>query len=316
LRGQSSILLYYETPAFDIGEQQSRPGGRWISVTIQSILSHQLRLISLFGRKRHIAAGDLINLGGHANTLFFLAVTITALTLLNANGYQENLSLVATGFVWVVGVATVTLSYMALVFIWAMINAKTGYKTVFMPVIGGLSTFTTLLATELTVWKLAGTPLTTARYFSHFPLTFLVIEVFDLMYFTYAMPVIQAQKAVEKPKPEPVAAARIRLAGRSFDPASIRYARSQDHYLCISFGNGEEMILARMADLVNQMPYAAGIQTHRSWWVSAGAFARIEKQDKADMVILDAGEKIPMAQKRIAEVRAWLDALGLDDEAQ
>ena len=48
---------------------------------------------------------------------------------------------------------------------------------------------------------------------------------------------------------------------------------AQGHYLRVITTSGEDLVLHRFGDALSELPDAAGLQVHRSWWVSAAALA-------------------------------------------
>jgi len=63
-------------------------------------------------------------------------------------------------------------------------------------------------------------------------------------------------------------------------PAKYRGAHlfavsSEDHYLRVHTSLGEELILMRLADAVDLLSQADGLQVHRSWWVSLDGVADV-----------------------------------------
>jgi DNA-binding LytR/AlgR family response regulator len=73
------------------------------------------------------------------------------------------------------------------------------------------------------------------------------------------------------------------------------------------------MLLARMGDLTNQLKPSDGIQTHRSWWVSAVAATEITKIGGSEFMDIGEGTRIPVARGRSGEVQGWLAQRGQPD---
>jgi len=274
------------------------------AVSFNAILTKEIRFINWVGRPRNIVYGDMLRMAIHPSTLFYLVIVGIILTLLDANGYQANLPLWGGAVVWFVGILVATLSYSALLFLWTAFYTKTSGRGIAFPVIAFLSTLSTLYGAELTESLLLGQPFSGDHWARSLPYTFLVITVFDIVHFVFAMPVIQAKSRHEA---EPEKRPPITLAGRTFKRGTIHWAMSQDHYLKISTGDKTEMVLARMADLADQTDPEEGLQPHRSWWIAPHAIKALK--DSGGVLMKD-GTVVPVARGRLSGLRAWLKSSG------
>lgn len=56
------------------------------------------------------------------------------------------------------------------------------------------------------------------------------------------------------------------------------------------------------------MKKLGGLRVHRGWWVAKDAVERIERMDRAAVVHLAGGLKVPVARSRMAALReaGWL----------
>lgn len=269
------------------------------------LLGKELCLIDIFGRRRVIAYGVMLRMTPHRATLFFILIVAATLTLSDPNSYREHLSIWQLGIVWLVAVLVVTGAYVGLIMLWAYINLRTGWRVVFFPLIAFLSTFPTLFSAELTYSLLSGQEFSALLALNRVLYVFLIIEVFDILHFSFAMPVIIAEVGSSM---KPAASPTIKLAGQKFSASSLCWAMSQDHYLKIFAGGKTHMLLARMSDLTGQIDPDQGIQPHRSWWISAHAAGDIQRDGKAEVIEMQDGTRVPLARGRAAGVRAWLAA--------
>lgn len=96
------------------------------------------------------------------------------------------------------------------------------------------------------------------------------------------------------------------LNGRSFPLKSIKCAQSAEHYLVITMETGVIELRARMRDFLEQVGDDDGIQTHRSFWVSATEAASFGGMAVSTRSVGD----IPVSRGRVTEVRDWLQRAG------
>lgn len=86
---------------------------------------------------------------------------------------------------------------------------------------------------------------------------------------------------------------------------AVLYAvSSEDHYLRVHTDRGEEMILMRLADAIRELNGAAGLQTHRSWWVAAEGVADARRDGGKQLLILKSGTEAPVSRSYSKAVRA------------
>lgn len=87
--------------------------------------------------------------------------------------------------------------------------------------------------------------------------------------------------------------------------ADLLAVEAQDHYVRIHTSRGASLIRMRFADAIGLVPVAAGMQTHRSWWVGRDAVQSIRKRRKGAVITLINGMEVPASQKASL---AWLGA--------
>ena len=77
----------------------------------------------------------------------------------------------------------------------------------------------------------------------------------------------------------------------------------EDHYVRVHRVSGSRLELMPMAEAIARYG-AAGIRTHRSWWVAVSAVRTIERDGRNMRLRLDGGLTVPVARNRVAAVRA------------
>lgn len=82
----------------------------------------------------------------------------------------------------------------------------------------------------------------------------------------------------------------------------------EDHYVRIHRPSGSRLELMPLRDAIARYGKGAGLQVHRSWWVSASAVDGAERDARNWRLRLSNGLEVPVARNRVAEVRAkgWI----------
>jgi hypothetical protein len=77
-----------------------------------------------------------------------------------------------------------------------------------------------------------------------------------------------------------------------------------DHYVEVQTSAGTTLLLMRFADALEELEGCPGHRIHRSHWVAAGAIRRLLRQDRAMMVELEDGTRLPVSRSQQSEMRA------------
>ena len=77
-----------------------------------------------------------------------------------------------------------------------------------------------------------------------------------------------------------------------------------DHYLRVHTALGSDLILCRLADALNELVDADGMQVHRSWWVATKAVVGLDREAGRTLVLLDNGLRVPVSRSHLAAVRS------------
>jgi hypothetical protein len=163
-----------------------------------ALLAKELVLVNILGQKRRMPYGEMVRMAPHRSTFFYLALVTAALTLFDPTGYRDTLTIAESALVWTVGVLAVTFCYNVVLFLWVALNTRLGLGLVLFPVVALLSTCPTVLAMDLCHALFAAEPFSLDASLRKAPYFFLVIETFDVLYFTFALPVIRAHAIVPK----------------------------------------------------------------------------------------------------------------------
>ena len=84
---------------------------------------------------------------------------------------------------------------------------------------------------------------------------------------------------------------------------------TEDHYLRIHTSAGNDLILMRLRDAVEELSGTDGLQVHRSYWVARAAIARSERRGRRWILVLNGGMEVPVSESRVPLLReaGWLD---------
>ena len=101
--------------------------------------------------------------------------------------------------------------------------------------------------------------------------------------------------------PAPKFLARIpsRLAG-----AELYAVEAEDHYLRLHTDKGQDLILMRLSDAIDELEGLEGAQTHRSWWVAKSAVTGAERGDGRAVLTLKDGAEVPVSRGFAKQLRA------------
>jgi hypothetical protein len=92
-------------------------------------------------------------------------------------------------------------------------------------------------------------------------------------------------------------------------PAEVLCLQMEDHYVRIHTRAGSRLVLATLAQAIEALGRAPGLQVHRSWWVAEKAVSGAEAEGRNLRLVLVNGLKAPVARSSVAAVRAagWLE---------
>lgn len=79
----------------------------------------------------------------------------------------------------------------------------------------------------------------------------------------------------------------------------------EDHYVRVFTRVGNALLLMRLSDAIAETEPLDGVQIHRSWWVARSAIKHLRRHGRTGTVVLDTGLTVPVARRRLAELRQW-----------
>jgi DNA-binding LytR/AlgR family response regulator len=101
---------------------------------------------------------------------------------------------------------------------------------------------------------------------------------------------------------DPSSAFRQRLSAKR-RAARLLAVEAEDHYLRVHTDAGEELVTARFSDALQDLERLAGYQTHRSWWVAAGAIEAVRWRRGRGELRLASGLTVPVSRTYTAALK-------------
>jgi len=90
--------------------------------------------------------------------------------------------------------------------------------------------------------------------------------------------------------------------------AEIWAVEAEDHYLRLHTSKGQDLILMRLADAIDELEGIEGARTHRSWWVARDAIADAKRADGRAVLTLKDGAEIPVSRTyaKVLREAGWI----------
>jgi hypothetical protein len=101
---------------------------------------------------------------------------------------------------------------------------------------------------------------------------------------------------------DPSGAFRQRLSAKR-RAARLIAVEAEDHYLRVHTDAGDELITLRFSDALAELAREAGYQTHRSWWVAAGAIEAVRWRRGRGELRLASGLTAPVSRTHSATLK-------------
>lgn len=81
--------------------------------------------------------------------------------------------------------------------------------------------------------------------------------------------------------------------------------QADEHYVLVHGPHGAQQVLGRLKDAIAEVSDKAGIQVHRSWWVSRDGIESIDESGKHATITLKSGARVPVSQRRVKVFLDW-----------
>jgi len=89
--------------------------------------------------------------------------------------------------------------------------------------------------------------------------------------------------------------------------ADLHAIEAEDHYLRLHTSKGQDLILMRLGDAVEELQGLEGAQVHRSWWVARAAVEDVRRGDGRAVLTLKGGVEAPVSRtySRLLREAGW-----------
>ena len=112
-----------------------------------------------------------------------------------------------------------------------------------------------------------------------------------------------ARLPLDAPPPKFLERLPLKLRG-----AEVWAVEAEDHYLRLHTSLGQDLILLRLADAIDELAGIEGAQVHRSWWVARDAIADARRGDGRATLTLRDGSEVPVSRTYAKVIRdlGWI----------
>jgi MFS family permease len=86
--------------------------------------------------------------------------------------------------------------------------------------------------------------------------------------------------------------------------AELHAIEAEDHYLRLHTSRGQDLILMRLGDAIDELQGLEGAQVHRSWWVARAAVEDVRRGDGRAVLTLKGGVEVPVSRTYARQLRA------------
>jgi hypothetical protein len=93
---------------------------------------------------------------------------------------------------------------------------------------------------------------------------------------------------------------------------TLVYLEAELHYLAVVTTGGRSLLLYNLRDAIAELEDMPGRQTHRAYWVAAGAVTGFRRVGRQGAVQVSNGDEVPVSRRNVAEVADWCEQLLAD----
>ena len=281
-----------------------------VQTFFRKLSCREMQFWDLFGRPVHFKVHELQAIVLNKYFLLWGLIAVALFTTVDLHDYQgRGMSFLATMFTWAGAVFALVAAYLGGAVLWVLVDSGDGPTRIFRPVLNLFAVAvasTVIVAFSLNFYS--GPPFSFQTVIGNLPVNFALSYTFDVICFVFVLPLINQRYGLNMfPTANVTTQDTVVIGGKKMPVKSIRYVKSEEHYLFVHTDAGTEMVRARIVDFVEQVPFEIGMQTHRSWWVAHAEIAGHKLKSTDDVLILQDGTEVPVARGRRKEVRAALE---------
>ncbi len=263
----------------------------------------------VFWRKRHLTQRELRMAYANYYTYVFWALIISVLVLLDLHGFAERVSITALVTYSVFITLTTFLFYYFASELGIKLSQRYPRFFLIFPLVGFVAVTLSTYLVELGMSGVFAGEISLEYAAEKLPVNFLLTLVLETFFLTFVMPstINPDEQKGQKNQTGVEGTCKLAVMGKTYPCKSLISVSSQDHYVRIRSQDGEDMVRARLSDLIGQLDSQNGIQPHRSHWVSRQAVAGVVSRRGRKFLALHDGSEIPIARGRLGDVQAWLE---------
>lgn len=284
-------------------------------------LSTPFTMLDILGQQYRVRLRSALPAIFSTTSLIFFLVLVLTLWISDPLDYLDSISPAAAFFMWSTGTAIIVCTYVGLLILWSATSIARFMSLpitfVGLPAFGVSTCYHRALGEFLSdgAWSQDLWP-------SHLFLIMTQIG-FEVLYLRYGLPksfqdIADKKEATVASLPPETAtphnnesapiAKLISLPGEDAIPMeNVWLVRALEHYVEFHFEQSPQRVVrARLSDFIEQVEDSQGIQTHRSWWVSAQAAKQLVTDNGKRFLELHDGQKIPVSRGRMPDVQQWL----------
>ena len=262
-------------------------------------------MYDLFGGRFVLSISRFVKMVTDPRGLIFLGLSAFLLFATDPNNLRTALGEPLALLAWTGSVMFYLCTLLVILSTFSFFTVRVGPFFIYTPVTSSLG----LLIVYVTVQACIGYFTDESYRNPIYPLFFNLMGagiVIETLFVRFVMPSIFPEPTPAS-TPAPSDLDLLRIADRQIPVSKVLHIMSQEHYLQVTLANDTLLLRGRLADVVAQTTESQGIQPHRSWWVSASAQPRLEKNDGKSMLKLVDETLIPVAKARASDVQRWLD---------
>lgn len=258
----------------------------------------------------HLTLREIPLIFARREAVVFLCLAGLTLIALDPHDFLEHISVLEALFVWTCADVIFALVYFVTLLGIAMAPTKSPPK-IYLPIPSIFAFTVTTVFVESMIGALSLGEYT-PKVWPDIVAFVAVAQLFEFLFVRYVLP--DVLKSIRENQPKELSEIVLQIGDQSWPLAEVSAISSNQHYLQVDFVEGvSQSIRARISDVLEVLPPAAGVQPHRSWWVAAHAHPSLISEGRKRWLVTPFGHKIPVARGRIDEVEKWLNTYGVPE---
>lgn len=276
----------------------------------EQALCREMHTFDALWHEIHLTLREIPLIFARREAVVFLCLAGLTLIALDPHDFLEHISVLEALFVWTCADVIFALVYFVTLLGIAMAPTKSPPK-IYLPIPSIFAFTVTTVFVESMIGALSLREYT-PKVWPDIVAFVAVAQLFEFLFVRYVLP--DVLKSIRENQPKELSEIVLQIGDQSWPLAEVSAISSNQHYLQVDFVEGvSQSIRARISDVLEVLPPAAGVQPHRSWWVAAHAHPSLISEGRKRWLITPFGHKIPVARGRIDEVEKWLNTYGVPE---